>query len=319
MVRRIETERKNACKISLKALTRDMKHSTLVVLAGGLGSRFGGNKQISCVGPSGECLMEYSVFDALEAGFDRVVFILKEDMVDTVREKIGNRLAKKVQVDYAVQDYSSIPSFYQIPEERVKPFGTVHALLCAKDYLDAPFATVNADDYYGKDAYRILKSMLDQLTSGDQAVMVPYILGNTMSENGGVTRGVCSIEDGVLQSVRETGNIHYGEDKRILSDTGELDRDLPVSMNIWGFHPSSIPQIEAYFHAFLKNLKPDEIKAECLLPIMINDFLSAKSMTVRAKSSSDCWFGLTYREDVEVTQNELKSLHDQGLYPKQLF
>lgn len=300
-------------------LCNDMKHSTLVVLAGGLGSRFGGNKQISCVGPSGKCLMEYSIYDALEAGFDRVVFILKEDMVDIVREKIGTRLEQRVRVDYAVQDYSSIPTFYEIPSDRTKPFGTVHALLCAKEYLDAPFATINADDYYGKDAYRILKSMLDELSDQKQAVMVPYILGNTMSENGGVTRGVCQISEGMLQSVEETKNIHYGEGHQILSDAGELSAELPVSMNIWGFHPDCIPTIEAYFDAFLKGLKSDDIKSECLLPIMVNEFLEKNMISVRAKASKDCWFGLTYREDVAVTQDALRELHEKGLYPNQLF
>lgn len=295
-----------------------MKHSTLVILAGGLGSRFGGNKQISCVGPSGECLMEYSIYDALEAGFDRVVFILKSDMIDTVREKIGDRLSKRVRVDYAVQDYSSIPSFYSIPAERTKPFGTVHALLCAKDYLDAPFATINADDYYGKDAYRILKSMLDGLSDASEAVMVPYILGNTMSENGGVTRGVCAIRNGVLQSVDETKNIHYGANREILSDAGPLTSELPVSMNIWGFHPAAIPQIEAYFETFLKALPEDELKAECLLPIMVNDFLRDGKLTVRAQASTDCWFGLTYREDIAVTEQALRELHEKGLYPSAL-
>ena len=296
-----------------------MKHSTLVVLAGGLGSRFGGNKQISCVGPSDECLMEYTVYDAAQAGFDRVVFVLKSDMVDIVREKIGNRLEKLMRVDYAVQDFSSIPAFYQIPAERTKPFGTVHALLCAKEYLDAPFATVNADDYYGKDAYRILKSMLDGLTDGDQAVMVPYILGNTMSENGGVTRGVCLIENGVLQSVNETSNIHFDEKHEIMSDAGKLSAALPVSMNIWGFHPDGIGKIEAYFEEFLKNMAADDIKGECLLPVMMNDFLRDRRISVRAKASEDCWFGLTYKEDIAVTKAALKALHEQNAYPDRLF
>ena len=295
------------------------KHSTLVVLAGGLGSRFGGNKQISCVGPSDECLMEYSVYDAAEAGFDRVVFVLKADMVDIVRQKVGTRLEKLMRVDYAVQDFSSIPDFYQIPAERTKPFGTVHALLCAKEFLDAPFATINADDYYGKDAYKILKTMLDELTAGDQAVMVPYVLGNTMSENGGVTRGVCSIENGVLQSVNETKNIHYDADHRIMSDAGALSAELPVSMNIWGFHPDGIGRIEAYFDAFLKSMDAEDVKGECLLPVMINDFLRDQKITVCAKASKDCWFGLTYREDVDVTRNALKALHEQGVYPDRLF
>ena len=296
-----------------------MKHNTLVILAGGLGSRFGGDKQISKVGPHGECLMEYSIYDAIEAGFDRVVFILKSDMVQTVREGIGSRLERLVRVDYAVQDFSSIPSFYAIPEGRTKPFGTVHALLCAKEYLDAPFATVNADDYYGKDAYKILVSMLGELTRAEDAVMVPYILGNTMSENGGVTRGVCRIKDGVLQAVSETKNIHFGADRSILSDAGELSPALPVSMNVWGFHPDAIPAIEAYFEAFLKSLTPEETKAECLLPIMVNDFLSDGRMTVHAKESNDCWFGMTYREDVALTQAALRALHAKGMYPDRLF
>jgi hypothetical protein len=263
--------------------------------------------------------MEYSIHDAIEAGFDRVVFILKSDMVETVRERIGRRLESRIRVDYAVQDYTSIPQFYSIPEGRTKPFGTVHALLCAKDCLDAPFATINADDYYGKDAYKLLKSMLDTLESGRDAVMVPYVLGNTMSENGGVTRGVCDIRNGVLQSVSETKNIRYGENREILSDAGTLSPTLPVSMNIWGFHPDAIPAIEAYFEAFLKNLAPDEEKAECLLPIMVNQFLSEGRITVRAKESDDCWFGLTYREDVAITEAALRTLHTKGIYPDCLF
>ena len=296
-----------------------MKHRTLVVLAGGLGSRFGGNKQISSVGPSGECLMEYSIYDAIQAGFDHVVFILKEDMVDVVRERIGSRLQKRVRVDYAVQDYSSIPAFYPVPKERTKPFGTVHALLCAKEYLDSPFATINADDYYGKEAYRLLAEMLDGLTDGRQGVMVPYVLGNTMSENGGVTRGVCQIENGKLASVKETTNIHYGADGRIDSDFGELSPSLSVSMNIWGFHPDALPMIEGYFEAFLKNLSQEELKAECLLPVMVNDFLRENVMRISARTSGDCWFGLTYREDVAVTEQALLRLHEEGAYPKQLF
>jgi hypothetical protein len=192
-------------------------------------------------------------------------------------------------------------------------------LLCAKEYLDAPFATVNADDYYGKEAYRILKSMLDGLTCGEQAVMVPYILGNTVSEHGGVTRGVCQIAGGELQAVKETKNIRYGENRVIVSDAGPLEADLPVSMNIWGFHPDAIGRIETYFEEFLKNMEENDIKSECLLPVMINDFLRDGRISVRAKASEDCWFGLTYKEDVAVTQAALQDLHEQGLYPAQLF
>ncbi len=294
-------------------------NATLVILAAGLGSRFGGNKQISCVGPNDECLMEYSIHDAIDAGFDRVVFILKEEMIPIVREKIGERLARRVRVDYAVQDYSTIPTFYHIPKTRVKPFGTVHALLSASKYLDAPFATVNADDYYGKEAYRILYRMLATLASESDAAMVPYILGNTMSRNGGVTRGVCAIKNGVLCKVDETKNIHYGEQDEILSDNGELSPDAMVSMNIWGFHPDFVPRMQTYFEDFLRALPEGEEKAECLLPIMVDDLIAAKKLTVKAESSPDKWFGLTYRADIDEVKDELAGLHENGTYPETLF
>ena len=294
-----------------------MSKATLVILAAGLGSRFGGNKQISSVGPRGEFLMEYSVYDAVSAGFDHIVFILKEEMVETVRAKFKGRFCG-VRFDYAVQDASTIPSFYSIPAERVKPFGTVHAVLAAERYLDSPFATINADDYYGKEAYRILISLLGTLQTSAEAVMVPYILGNTMSENGGVTRGVCRIRGGVLENVDETKNICYGENRKIISDAGELDPGEVVSMNIWGFHQSFLPVMKTYFADFLRALAPDEIKAECLLPIMVNDLLHAGRLTVHAQASPDRWFGITYREDRESVMEELARLHGEGIYPEPL-
>ena len=293
--------------------------TTLVILAAGLGSRFGGNKQISHVGPHGEILMEYSIHDAIEAGFTQIVFILKEEMVDTVRESVGARLEGRVRVDYAVQDMTKMPAWYVVPDARTKPFGTVHAVLCAKDVIKGPFATVNADDYYGKEAFHIMYRMLNELGGKQDAGMVPYILGNTMSENGGVTRGICDIERGYLQKVDETHDIHYEEDHRIVGEFGGLDPQEMVSMNIWGFHPELLSTMDDYFEAFLRKLTPEDIKAECLLPVMVNDLLKNQTLTVRAKSSPDRWFGITYQADRDTVAAELQLLHRKGVYPEKLF
>ena len=294
-----------------------MSKAALVVLAGGLGSRFGGNKQISGVGPNGEFLMEYSIFDAIAAGFDHIVFILKAEMVAEVKAKFAGRFPG-VRFDYAVQDYSTIPAFYPVPAERQKPFGTVHAVLAAKAFLDSPFATVNADDYYGKEAYRILAHMLAGLQNADEGAMVPYILGNTMSPNGGVTRGVCKIKNGKLKTVVETKNIHYAANGSIASDSGALDAGEVVSMNIWGFHSAFVPVMQSYFEDFLKTLAPGELKAECLLPVMVDDLLKAGKLTIKAEASPDRWFGLTYQEDRAAVMEELARLHQSGAYPKEL-
>lgn len=294
--------------------------TTLVILAAGLGTRFGGNKQISQVGPHGEILMEYSIYDAIEAGFSRIVFILKENMVEIIQNGIGKKLEKRgIHVDYAIQGNNSMPPRYTVPAERTKPFGTVHAVLCAKEQLQTPFATVNADDYYGKESFCIMHDMLIRLADAHEACMVPYILGNTMSENGGVTRGICDIERGYLQKVDETHDIHYEEDHRIVGEYGGLDPQELVSMNIWGFHPDILNNMTAYFENFIYNLKADDIKGECLLPVMVNDFLKEQKISVLAKSSPDRWFGITYQADRDSVAAELALLHKKGLYPNQLF
>ncbi len=293
--------------------------TTLVILAAGLGSRFGGNKQISHVGPNGQMLMEYSIYDAIAAGFTQIVFILKEEMVDTVRDSIGARIPASVQVDYAVQDMTKLPAWYALPADRVKPFGTTHAVLCAADVIRGPFATINADDYYGREAFCIMHEMLLSLDTKKKGGMVPYILGNTMSENGGVTRGVCKIRCSKLQKVVETHEIHYEEGKKIVGEFGELTGKEMVSMNIWGFHPALLQDMKVYFEEFLKGLAPEEIKAECLLPVMVNEWVAEKKLSVTAKPSHDRWFGITYQADRETVMEELKALHAAGTYPETLF
>lgn len=291
--------------------------TTLLVLAAGLGSRFGGDKQISHVGPQGEILMEYSIHDAIEAGFNKVVFVLKDEMVDTVKNTVGEKFKDRVELEYATQDYSSLPDFYVLPPERVKPFGTVHAVLCAKEYLTEPFATVNADDYYGKECFVLMHDFLTRLKGASDAAMVTYILKNTVSDNGAVTRGICSVKDGKLVKVDETGGI-VPKDGVIVGENGEIDPESEVSMNFWGFHQDVLGRMQRYFEDFLKGLKPDEIKAECLLPVMVNDLLASGEMTVLATPSHDKWFGITYKADKEDVENKLKALHESGAYLPQL-
>lgn len=291
---------------------------TLLILAAGLGSRFGGDKQISGVGPNGEMLMEYSIYDAIRAGFTKVVFILKEEMIPFVKERIGDKISKIVEVEYAVQNFSKLPDWYTVPSDRVKPFGTAHAVLCAKEFLTEPFATINADDFYGTGAYDTMYSCLKKIENGNDAVIVPYILKNTVSENGAVTRGVCKTEDGYLVKVDETGGI-VPENGKIMSDNGELDPDTEVSMNFWGFSHETLPRMNKYLEDFLHALTPDQIKAECLLPSMVNDLMKSGELKVISSPSDEKWFGMTYKADKEEVEGKLKELHSNGTYPKKLF
>ena len=296
--------------------------TTLLIMAAGLGSRYGGNKQIDRIGPHGEILMEYSIYDALQAGFDKVVFVIRKSMDEIFRQMIGDKIAKKVEVHYAYQEYDSLPAGFEAPAERTKPYGTVHAVLVAKDVIHEPFAVINADDYYGKDAFTAMAASLNRLrTETNKASMVAYYLKNTVSKHGHVTRGVCTTNaEGKLVKVTETFSILPFPDGTIrdIHDDPEgviLDPDALVSMNFWGFAPSFFDGGMAYLNAFLKDSSGDPLKKECLLPALVDTLMHTAGLEVEVLSTNAVWFGVTYKEDKEYVAAELRKLHDDGSYP----
>ena len=308
-----------------------MKKTQLVIMAAGLGSRYGGLKQMDPVDPQGQFIIDYSIYDALRAGFTKVVFIIKPDMRDLMESMVGSYLAgrrtadgEKVEVCYAYQDFSSVPDFYRVPSERVKPFGTVHALLCAKDCVKEPFVVINADDYYGVDAFRTIYEELGRLAESGEGTMVGYSLCNTVSEHGTVTRGVCHVtQQGMLDRVVETFHLKPCADGQIrdIQENGDgpvYAPETPVSMNFWGFTPWLFEKLDEYFKAFLRTLPEGELKKECLLPSLIGELIGSGELKVSVLRSDARWFGMTYHEDKEMVQRELQKLHDAGVYPKSL-
>jgi GTP:adenosylcobinamide-phosphate guanylyltransferase len=293
-----------------------------MVMAAGLGARYGGNKQIDKMGPNGEILMEYSIYDALEAGFDKVVFVIKKDMADTFHEMVGRRLAKKVEVCYAFQEYASLPKGFKPPVDRTKPYGTVHAVLCAREVIHEPFAVINADDYYGKGAFAAMQSSLCKMTAESHASMVGYRLRNTVSENGLVTRGVCEVDSlGKLVGVTETYRIALLQngDIRDTEKEVQLDPECLVSMNFWGFTPWIFGIGESCLDTFLKELEPDETKKEYPLPVMVDSLMRAGLLRVEVLSTEASWFGVTYQEDKAYVTGALRKLHETGAYLDKLF
>ena len=304
-----------------------MRKTTLVVMAAGIGSRFGGGiKQLEPVGPSGEIIMDYSVYDAIQAGFDKVVFIIRKDLEKDFREIIGNRMEKIIETAYAFQELDDLPAGFQRPEGRTKPWGTGQAILCCKDLVQEPFAVINADDYYGKEAF---VKVHDYLAGEHPACgkmdfcMAGFQLGNTLSENGGVTRGICSVnEDGHLTKVTETKNIVKtpegaavkGEDGRLTS----VAADCPVSMNMWGFTPEIFEVLENGFAEFLKNLS-DPMKGEYLIPTIVDELIQEQKANVTVLESRDKWFGVTYKEDKPAVVRSFRELIDAGVYREKLF
>lgn len=296
--------------------------TSLLVMAAGLGARYGGNKQIDRMGPGGEILMEYSIFDALKAGFDHVVFVINRGMEPIIREMIGDRLAGKARVSYAFQEYDSLPGGYVPPEGRTKPYGTVHAVLCAREAIAGPFAVINADDYYGKEAFDAMYRALLKLPEQAHALMVGYRLQNTVSENGMVTRGVCRVgAGGKLAGITETYKIALLPDG-IIKDTEKdivLDPHALVSMNFWGFTPWFFEKAESGLREFLQSLPAGELKREYPLPIWVHALIQSGEILVEVLSTEASWFGVTYQEDKPAVSKTLLDLHRCGVYPQKLF
>ena len=304
-----------------------MSRATLVIMAAGIGSRFGGGiKQLAPVGPNGEIIMDYSIYDALEAGFDKVVFVIRKDLEKDFKEVIGNRIEKQTDVAYVYQEVDDIPDDYKEKfAGRTKPWGTGQAILCCKDVIDSPFLVINADDYYGKSAFREAYSYLTSVhdTGKIQICMVSFILKNTLSDNGAVTRGLCQVDsDGMLTCIKETHNIEKeGTNAVVRNDSGTqvLDADSPVSMNMWGLTPEFIDILKTGLDKFLSETSKDDLKAEYLLPTIIGGLLEEGRLEVKVLKSHDQWFGVTYKEDRETVMSAVGKLIEDGIYPSVLY
>lgn len=305
-----------------------MGKATLVIMAAGIGSRFGGGiKQLETVGPSGEIIMDYSIYDAMEAGFDKVVFVIRKDLEEDFKQVIGGRIEKVVKVEYAYQELDDIPEQFRYKAEgRKKPWGTGQAILCCRDVIHEPFLVINADDYYGKEAYKKAYEYLISRPSDDgyTACMIGFILKNTLSDNGGVTRGVCKVNaDNMLTEIVETrGIVKTGDGAAVQDEKGELiciDVDSEVSMNMWGLSPAFIGILEDGFNQFLDSVDADNPTGEYLLPTIIGGLLEEGKMQVEVLQSHDKWFGVTYREDKKDVTEEIQKLVADGVYAEKLY
>ncbi len=307
-----------------------MKKPILVVMAAGMGSRYGGLKQIDPVGSHGEAILDYSLFDAHEAGFETAVIIIKKAIEKDFMETVGKRLEKcPMEIRYAYQELEKVPADFEIPEQRVKPWGTSHAVLCAKEAIgEAPFAVINSDDYYGKSAYQVIYDYLCRAEDGAKYdfCMVGYQLGNTVTDNGSVARGICSTDDnGYLTEIMERtkiekydGGIHFTEDDG--ATWTNVAADVNVSMNMWGFTPAFLKEIEARFPRFLSvEVAKNPAKAEFFLPMTVRELIQENQASVKVLESADKWYGVTYAADKPMVVEALKNLADEGKYPDGLW
>lgn len=305
-----------------------MKKPVLVVMAAGMGSRYGGLKQIDPVDKEGHIIMDFSIYDAVRAGFKTVVFIIKKENEADFKAAIGDRISKIIEVAYVFQDLNNLPEGYSIPEGRVKPWGTGHAILSCLDEVDGPFAVINADDYYGSHAFQMAYDFLSQNEEGDtyNYMMVGYKLENTLTDNGHVARGVCvTDEDGHLVKINERTHIEKREDGAAYTeDDGKTWVEIPeastVSMNMWGFSASILKELKDRFSKFLdENLEGNPLKCEYFLPFVVDELLIEKKATVKVLKSMDKWYGVTYKEDKPVVVAAIQKLKDEGLYPQKLW
>ncbi len=305
-----------------------MNKPVLVIMAAGMGSRYGGLKQIDPIDEQGHIIMDFSIFDAKRAGFEKVVFIIKRENENDFREAIGNRIEKVMEVEYVFQDIQNIPGGFAVPEGRVKPWGTAHAVLSAIDVIDGPFAVINADDYYGRDAFQKIYDYLSTHQDDEKYryTMVGYQLGNTLTENGHVSRGVCELnENGELLSVTERTHIVKTETGAAYTEDdgatwNEISENSIVSMNMWGFSASFLQEVKKGFVAFLEeNLVNNPMKCEYYLPTVVSKLLEADKATVAVLTSVDKWYGVTYKEDKPFVVAAIKNMKKSGLYPEKLW
>lgn len=306
-----------------------MKDTALVIMAAGIGSRFGGGiKQLEPVGPGGEIIMDYSIHDAMEAGFNKVIFIIRRDLEKDFKEIIGHRIEKLLPVEYAYQELEDLPAGYEVTPGRTKPWGTGQAVLSVKGMVDGPFLVINADDYYGREGFRRIHDyMVERMDSQSEIYdicMGGFVLSNTLSDNGTVTRGVCQVDgDGILTNVTETYNIQMKEDGLHATDENgapvTISPSQPVSMNMWGLPASFIQELEEGFPVFLDSLKEGDIKSEYLLPKIIDNLVQNKKARVTVLDTPDKWFGVTYREDKQAVTDAIRGLIRSGIYKEKLF
>lgn len=305
-----------------------MKKPVLVVMAAGMGSRYGGLKQIDPVDSQGHIIMDFSIYDAVKAGFEKVIFIIKRENEESFKEAIGDRLSKVIEVEYVFQEINNLPEGFSLPEGRVKPWGTGHAVLSCLGTIDAPFAVINADDYYGSYAFSMIYKYLTTHSDDEKYryTMVGYILENTLTENGHVARGVCvTDEEGYLKEINERTHIEKrGAVTAYTEDDGETWVEIPkgstVSMNMWGFTESILKELKERFPKFLEeNLPVNPQKCEYFLPFVVDELLGEEKATVQVLKSEDKWYGVTYKEDKPVVVAAIRALKDKGLYPEKLW